>query len=644
MALYSLSRNLFKPVTPKTAQRVSSHRTIVRAVSPLGCGNVPHLKIVGVSCDMNVAKLLSGLTSRRKVGSSAVEEEIEMEPTVLRKPTVHLTKLVFSDGTSVNLGSGDVVVIVGPNNAGKSEALRGIEKKLGNSQASSPVVRGIEFERKGSVAEVMSWLRDMTNIVTDYGRANFTIFGKLAIPHGVQSSWEQTDDISQLAKFFCTLLRAEERLGAANAPDNIAITEKSPSHPIHILQWDDSLESKISEHFQKAFGSGIVVHRNAGGKVPILVGTKPTPPEGKDRLCIEYLRELEKLPRIETQGDGMRSFLGVLLFTSVGFEPILLIDEPEAFLHPPQARHLGSFLVKETDPNRQVFVATHSGDVLRGALDAENTRVRVVRLRRVGDRTIARQLDSQQISQVWSDPLLRYSNILDSLFHDRVILCEADSDCRFYSAMIDAIFDSNTGAGRKPDIMFTHCGGKDRMKLIIRSLRGLDVPISIVVDFDVLNSESPLSEIVEAAGGRWTDVKDDWKKVKSSVDEKKPELNLEEAKTRIATAFDSVKGPLLSEAAKKAIQDALKASSPWATAKSVGISFIPRGDATEAVNRLLVALEKWGIFVVPVGELEGFVRSEGNHGPLWVGNVLRKDLKNDPEFDQAKQFLGRVIG
>lgn len=560
------------------------------------------------------------------------------------KPTVFLKKLVFSDGTSVNLGPGDVVVIVGPNNAGKSEALRGIEKKLDSSADPSPVIQAIEYEKKGSAAEVMTWLQDMTNIVTNYGRDEIGIFGRIIYPSSIPMYWERADGIGQLAPFFCTLLTAEERLKAANAPDNIPITETSPKHPIHVLQWDDSQEAKISDYFEKAFGLGIVVHRNAGGKVPVLVGKEPPPQQGKDRLSIEYLRELEKLPRIETQGDGMRSFLGVLLFTSVGFEPILLIDEPEAFLHPPQARHLGSFLVKETDLNRQVFVATHSGDVLRGTLDNENTRVRVIRLRRVGDLNIARQLDSQQISQVWSDPLLRYSNILDSLFHDRVILCEGDSDCRFYSAIIDAIFDSNISAGRKPDFMFTHCGGKSRMPLIIRSLRGLDVPISIVTDFDVLNSENPLSEIVEAAGGNWADVKDDWKKVKRSVDEKKPELNLGEVRTQIDAAFDSVKGHLLSETAKNAIHAALKASSPWATAKSGGRSFIPSGEATQAANRLLDALEKCGVFVVPVGELEGFVRSEGNKGPLWVGNVLRRNLKNDPEFDQVKNFLRKVVG
>lgn len=69
------------------------------------------------------------------------------------------------------------------------------------------------------------------------------------------------------------------------------------------------------------------------------------PAPGRDRLSYEYIQEIEKLPTLHSQGDGMRSYVGVLLHTSVGRESILLIDEPEAFLHPPQARQLGTMLV-----------------------------------------------------------------------------------------------------------------------------------------------------------------------------------------------------------------------------------------------------------------------------------------------------------
>jgi len=48
------------------------------------------------------------------------------------------------------------------------------------------------------------------------------------------------------------------------------------------------------------------------------------------------------VPLVGDQGDGVRSFVGLLLDTMVSM-PIVLIDEPEVFLHPPHARLLKTF-------------------------------------------------------------------------------------------------------------------------------------------------------------------------------------------------------------------------------------------------------------------------------------------------------------
>jgi hypothetical protein len=41
--------------------------------------------------------------------------------------------------------------------------------------------------------------------------------------------------------------------------------------------------------------------------------------------------------------------------------------------------------------------------------------------------------------------------------------------------------------------------------------------------------------------------------------------------------------------------------------------------------------------------MEEFVKSVGVHGPRWVSEVLKKDLRNDQEFDSAKDFVKRVL-
>ncbi|MGC2545270.1 MAG: AAA family ATPase, partial [Silvibacterium sp.] len=449
--------------------------------------------------------------------------------------------------------------------------------------------------------------------------------------------------ISSLSGFFCRLLDADGRLSAANPPDNISITEEALYHPIHYLQWNDLLERQLSEQFRKAFGAGIVVHRNAGKVVPVLVGDMPQTGPAYDRLSFEYISELTKLPPIQTQGDGMRSFLGILLFAMVGNQTILLIDEPEAFLHPPQARHLGEVLVSESKGSRQLFVATHSGDVLRGMLNANSSRVRVLRLRRSGGVNIVRSLSNVQVQQSWGDSLLRYSNILDGLFHEKVIVCESDSDCRFYAAILDSIFESSASHDRKPDIMFTHCGGKDRLPLAIRSLRGLDVPVSVVVDFDVLSSERPLRDIVDAVGGDWRLMEPDWRNIKNTIDGKKPELDTAEVRREIEGVLSKVTTGIFPDATKKRIQEILRRSSPWSNAKEVGVSFLPNGHPTQSCERLLSALESWGVFVVPVGQLEGFVKSVGRHGPAWVAEALTMDLSNNSVFGAAMDFVRKLV-
>jgi hypothetical protein len=208
---------------------------------------------------------------------------------------------------------------------------------------------------------------------------------------------------------------------------------------------------------------------------------------------------------------------------------------------------------------------------------------------------------------------------------------------------MDSIFDAGPEEKRKPDIMFTHCGGKARLPLVIRSLRELEVPISVVTDFDVLNDEQPLRNILEAAGGDWTSISADWQQVKSAVDGMKPELATDEVRRELVAVLAGVSEPVLPSNAKKQIQAILKRSSPWSTAKSVGIQFLPSGQPSQACTRLLNTLEACEVFVVPVGELEGFAKSAGGHGPAWVAEVLKQNLANSPELDQARQFVIKVI-
>ena len=137
----------------------------------------------------------------------------------------------------------------------------------------------------------------------------------------------------------------------------------------------------------------------------------------------------------------MRSFSGVLLNIIAGNKSVTLLDEPEAFLHPPQARLLGEILAKHTHQNKQLFISTHSEDFLKGLLTTGKENVRVVRINREGDINHMSLLDNEGVRTLWKDPILRFSNILSGLFHSKVVICEADTDCRFYQSVVDSIVE-----------------------------------------------------------------------------------------------------------------------------------------------------------------------------------------------------------
>jgi hypothetical protein len=357
----------------------------------------------------------------------------------------------------------------------------------------------------------------------------------------------------------------------------------------------------------------------------------------------QYLEALSELPRLDEQGDGMKSFMGLLLYIVASVYPIVLVDEPEAFLHPPQARLIGRMLGDQKGEHSQVFVATHDSNVLRGLLDSSASALTVVRLVREGEVNHASQLDPEKVRELWKDPLLRYSNVLDGLFHDGVVLCEGDADCRFYQAVLDAL-TAGEPESRSPDLLFTHCGGKARMPTVIQALRAVDVPIRVVADFDVLREREPLRSIVQGLGGEWASVEDDWRVLKSVLDSATKKVSTDYLREKMREQLDSIETLSPTDEDEQRIRALLKErSGGWANAKEYGTRGVPAGDAADRLARLLGYLRNIGLFVVPEGELEGFARGVPGHGPAWVNGVLERDLHADRSLPEARKFVGDLL-
>ena len=555
---------------------------------------------------------------------------------------IWISEIEFSDNSVIEFDKNQITVFVGPNNAGKSATLRELNLLTRSNSYKGVVVKNIRIEKEGTADELLEYLKaysiaeDSSNPVPFYKGYKYRVYGG-----NLDNYWKSDSGLSEMHSLFVNHLSTEERLTMANPPQNISLTKDAVAHPIHYMQKDDSIEFRFSSYFKHAFNQDLIVHRNAGSNVPLYVGERPIPKNGEDRISVNYLKELEKLPLLHKQGDGMRSFVGVLLSAFISNYSLLLLDEPEAFLHPPQARLLGKMLASDLPDNRQLFLATHSGDFLKGLLDADVQNLKIARVQRENNINKISVLDNSDIKELWSDSLLRHSNILDGLFHSKVVICESDSDCRFYSAVLQSIFEDDSNIS--PDILFIHCGGKHRVASVVKALKKLNVDINAILDFDVLNGTYPLKDIFEECGGNWNLIESDLKIVKSSIDTKRPELETEDLKKELIPLVESTTERIFPQEKIKEINSLLRKVSAWSHAKQVGKGFIPNGQPTQAYQRLIIELEKVGLMVVEVGELESFVKSIGNHGPKWVNDVLLKDFAIDEELKEAREFVKKII-
>jgi hypothetical protein len=555
---------------------------------------------------------------------------------------VRVESLVMSDGSDVVVPADGVVVFVGPNNAGKSVSLRDIDLLLTRTAPDeAKAVKVLNIAKTGTQEEFEEWLDRNTVTENRLGSVIQTRVGASEQHRtNLVSWWNAGPPFQHLASYFRFYGGAENRLQASNGAGQIDYTIQSPVHPLHHLYLDRDLEARVSTVSTTAFGTPVFLNRYAGSQVYLHSGA---PPEGVEQgvPSKEYLAAVSRVPRLQDQGDGMRSFVGVILNLVVANYFCILLDEPEAFLHPPQAHLLGRLLGELKSPGAQLFLATHDSDVLRGLLDSPAKEITVVRLVRDGDVNRTSQVDPAAVRELWRDPLLRYSNVLDGLFHQAVVLCEADADCRFYASVLDVLL-AEEDAARRPELLWTHSGGKHRMPVVVRALRAVRVPVIVISDFDILREEQPLRDLVESLGGDWDVVEPLWRPLKASLESESRPLEGNYVRQELEKRAAAIPDGPLSREDQDAIRALTRSDSTWDRAKRAGIEAVPHGEARERAEELLARLRTFGLFVVDVGELEGFAPAVGQHGTAWVADVHERGLHRSEEIDKARRFVKDV--
>ncbi|GAB7041221.1 hypothetical protein JCM9533A_50710 [Catenuloplanes niger JCM 9533] len=586
-----------------------------------------------------------------------------------------LTRVSLLSGEQIAVAEG-LTVVVGPNNAGKSRLLQEIAERLTLVQLEPhirpKVTAGIEVERRCEEEALIDWMRGRYKFYAPgsyphgiYEEESFTSLGGPGVAvREIKRSWTSgQSSFGKLANFLLRHIPAGQAQSAVATSSSFNALQEAPTQPLQFLYANRDLERLASEEMRSAFGEHLTVNRYGGSQITLHVGTVAAE-EGPAPASPEYLEEIKSLPLLQDQGDGVKSFMGMVLTVITAGYPLLLIDEPEAFLHPPQAYMLGRFLARQHDRGVQVIVATHSDDILRGIMSEKSSAsaVTVVRLTRSSKGNHAAQVHVDRVQQVYEDPLIKYFGILDGLFSHGVMLCEAGSDCTYYRAVLESTVKVLDGGFEVSalSVHFAHCGGKTGIPKAVRALRAARVPVGCAVDIDFLQDDGDFTALVEACGGNSKSMQKNRSVVLAAIKSRMKYADKDFARFKITEILNNVDGDRIMPAQAAEIRSLITPSSGWKLFKSQGKALL-MGEAAAAYASLDSALKSIGIFLVPVGELECFHRDvPSKDKAAWLRQVLESRayeesaeatayVKNIAEFiwqhqDQAATTEGKIIG
>ena len=285
-----------------------------------------------------------------------------------------------------------------------------------------------------------------------------------------------------------TYLNTDNRLKLAmSQPVQQNLYKRGAKNVLEALYTSGSSATEIvRECIRKIFGIDIFLNPFNLGTLEFKVGDDFSFVSNNPQ---EAFKQLSGYPILDTQGDGLRSVLGMISAIVSTKKPVLLLDEPEAFLHPPQALQLGEIISGLVEPSQQIYIATHSADFLRGLLSSTRDAV-IIHLDRVENITEANVLDSATLNQIITDPLLSSSRVLEGMFYKGVVATEADADAVFYQRLFQKI-------GSADEVHFVNAHNKQTLKKIIDPYKKLGINFAMIADADVIRDKREFTDILQ---------------------------------------------------------------------------------------------------------------------------------------------------
>ena len=498
-----------------------------------------------------------------------------------------------------------VTVFVGPNNSGKSQILREVERycRTGQNDANDLLLADLTFTGLDPARTEQSIERirqpphpgesqqvDHIFVGSRYGRQQVPV---KSLAQFIQAP---NTNVSAFCQWYLThltlMLDGRSRIGLVGQ-QGAGDLQRPPESSFQVLFRDDTKRHEVRRIVLDAFGRHFVLDPTHLGQLRIRLSERAPRDDMEERgIHADAVRFHASAQVIDEASDGVKAFTGIITEVMAGDPSVILVDEREAFLHPSLASKLAQEVARAAlSADKRIFVSTHSPQFVMGCIQS-GAPVNIIRLTYRAGVATARVLPSNEILELMRHPLLRSTGLLSGLFYEFVVVTESDADRAFYQEVNERLLQFRPDWGI-PNCLFLNAQNKQTVQTLLRPLRKLGIPAAGIVDVDVLKE----------GGANWTNLL-------SSADV--PQLShgsLATMRSAVKTAMD--------ETGRDMKRDG-------------GLAILGPAEK-QAAEDLLNQLRQYGIFVVPGGELESWLKSLGatKHGPAWLIDIFER-MGEDP--------------
>ena len=202
--------------------------------------------------------------------------------------------------------------------------------------------------------------------------------------------------------------------------------QRPANSSLQVLFRDDTKRREVRRIVFEAFGTHFVIDPTNLGSLRVRLASRAPRDEMEERgLHDDALRFHAAALPISDASDGVKAFAEIVTEVMAGDPSVILIDEPEAFLHPSLATKLALEVSKAAlSADKRVFVSTHSPAFVMGCIQS-GAPVNIVRLTYRNSVATARVLPSDEILELMRHPLLRSTGVLSGLFYEFVVVTES---------------------------------------------------------------------------------------------------------------------------------------------------------------------------------------------------------------------------